>query len=164
MAELTADGMLTAQVKFDFSGKEAYEGVSKATGKKLGELDISMVDDGPPGETPKQKRKRLAAAKKAAKAKAKAEKDGKGKGAAGGAATGDDGAADDKEIPDTFNQEQEQVDYQELFDEIDTDGSGEISFEEFSIWFNTENNKQLFAGLVDPIDQIEQNIDMFYDR
>jgi len=95
MAELTADGMLTAQVKFDFSGKEAYEGVSKATGKKLGELDISMVDDGPPGETPKQKRKRLAAAKKAAKAKAKAEKDGKGKGAAGGAATGDDGAAED---------------------------------------------------------------------
>ena len=67
-----ANGLLSEKVKFDFSGKEAYSGVSKATGKALGELDISIDDEAPPGETAKQKRKRLAEKKKKAKAAAKA--------------------------------------------------------------------------------------------
>ena len=56
---LMANGLLVEKCKFDFSGKEAYSGVSKSSGKVLGELDLCIDDAGPPGETAKQKRKRL---------------------------------------------------------------------------------------------------------
>lgn len=70
---------------------------------------------------------------------------------------------DDNNIPDTYSTMNEEIDYIELFDAIDTDGSGEISYAEFSAWFNEGSHRSFFNNLIDPIDRIEQNLDHFYN-
>jgi len=69
---------------------------------------------------------------------------------------------DDMNIPDTFRDTDDEIDYTAIFNDIDTDGSGEICFDEFSIWFNNGKNKDLFQSLVDPSEQMNLNLEMFY--
>jgi len=74
------------------------------------------------------------------------------------------GEADIDLIPDTFNEINSEVDYKKLFDSIDTDNSGEICFDEFSVWFNKNEKNNLFSNLIDPIHSIEKNLQMFFNK
>ena len=66
-------------------------------------------------------------------------------------------------IPDTFTEINMEIDCKELFDSIDTDNSGEICFDEFSVWFNENEKSNLFSNLVDPIQVIEKKLLMHFD-
>ena len=48
-----------------------------------------------------------------------------------------------------------EIDFNSLFESIDTDGSGEISYEEFEAWFNQGDSAGLFIGLLDDIDAVQ---------
>ena len=69
-------------------------------------------------------------------------------------------AADDRNIPDTFTALND--DYADLFDSIDTDGSGEISYAEFSEWFNKNEHASYFSRLLDPIDHIKRDMKGYF--
>ena len=58
------------------------------------------------------------------------------------------------------------MDYDGLFEAIDTDGSGGISFTEFSEWFNNVDRSygDLFSHLIDPIDQVEKNLRVHFEE
>ena len=48
-----------------------------------------------------------------------------------------------------------EIDFHALFDSIDTDGSGEISYDEFQMWFEQGDSMGLFHGLLDDIDAVQ---------
>ena len=48
-----------------------------------------------------------------------------------------------------------EIDIGSLFDSIDTDGSGEISFAEFEVWYEHGSSQGLFAGLVDDMGAVQ---------
>lgn len=55
----------------------------------------------------------------------------------------------------TIGNEGVEIDFNSLFESIDTDGSGEISYEEFEAWFNHGDSAGLFVGLLDDIDAVQ---------
>lgn len=48
-----------------------------------------------------------------------------------------------------------EIDINSLFDSIDTDGSGEISFSEFEVWYEHGSSQGLFSGLVDDMGAVQ---------
>jgi serine/threonine protein kinase len=52
----------------------------------------------------------------------------------------------------------DEIDFNSLFQEIDTDNSGEISYDEFLVWFSKGEADGLFNGILDPASQTETNL------